>query len=695
MGLNTLSADKAPNGDLTATVGLGPFAALVIGSAGVVYGDIGTSPLYAFREAVTSAQHAGLDSRASVLGVLSLILWALMLIVTGKYVLLLLRADNKGEGGTFALMSLVQSAAGRNAPLVLGLGMVGASFFYGDSVITPAISVLSAVEGLKLLAPGLEVAVLPIALFILVGLFAAQPFGTAKVAALFGPIMLVWFLVLGLGGLVHIVDDPHVFYALNPWYGIRFLAVNGLAGVWTLGFVFLAVTGAEALYADLGHFGRRPIQTAWLSIVLPALTLNYLGQGALVLAQPDALKDSFYHLYPGWALVPMLLLATFATVIASQAVITGTFSLTRQAIQLGLLPRFNIHHTSATMSGQIYIPRVNWFLMVAVVVVTVLFRSSTNLAAAYGVAVTADMIISSLLTFFLLWRLWKWPLWKALSIIVPLVIIEQIFFAANAIKLVEGAWLPLVMAAIVATIMITWVRGSQGADKGHPAQRDRPQLALQQAGSEPAAPRARHRDLPHLDQHARADLPDAQPQAQPGAARAQHHPHHPHQGRAARAAPGARRGEADGRHVHAGHRALRFHGNAERPQDPRSLPAQGLADRRRRHVVLPVPEVAARRCQERHAEMAEAAVHLARRRGRRRHVLFPDPARPRHRDRHPGRDLSVLGARPPAGFRQARTPPSATGAARPPPAQPRLLAFNSLNLPDNSDSRASQAGSGL
>jgi KUP system potassium uptake protein len=362
-------------------------------------------------------------------------------------------------------MSLVQSASGRNASLVLGLGMVGASFFYGDSVITPAISVLSAVEGLKLLAPGLEVAVLPIALFVLVGIFAVQPFGTAKVAALFGPVMLVWFLVLAVGGLVHIVDDPHVFYALNPWYGIRFLTVNGMAGVWTLGFVFLAVTGAEALYADLGHFGRKPIQTAWLFIVLPALTLNYLGQGALVLAHPDALKDSFYNLYPGWALVPMLLLATCATVIASQAVITGTFSLTRQAIQLGLLPRFNIQHTSATMSGQIYIPRVNWFLMAAVVVVTVMFRSSTNLAAAYGVAVTADMIISSLLTFFLLWKLWKWPLWKAAAIIVPLVVIEQVFFAANAIKLVEGAWLPLVMAAIVAAVMMAWVRGSRALTK--------------------------------------------------------------------------------------------------------------------------------------------------------------------------------------------------------------------------------------
>ena len=465
MGLKTLSADKAPHGNVGGRDSFARFAALVIGSTGVVYGDIGTSPLYAFREAVTSAQTSGLQGPAAVLGVLSLILWALVLIVSGKYVTLLLRADNHGEGGTFALMSLVQSAAGRNASLLLGLGLVGASFFYGDSVITPAISVLSAVEGLKLLTPALEVAVLPISLVILVGLFAVQPFGTAKVATLFGPIMLAWFLVLALGGLIHIVDDPSVLHAINPLYGIRFLAVNGWAGIWTLGFVFLAVTGAEALYADLGHFGRKPIQRAWVAIVFPALTLNYLGQGALVLAHPEALKDAFYNLYPSWALVPMLLLATFATIIASQAVITGTFSLTRQAIQLGLLPRFAIRHTSAAMSGQIYIPRANWFLMVAVIFVTATFRSSSNLATAYGVAVTANMIISSLLAFFLLWRIWCWPLWKTAMVIVPLAIIELVFFAANAVKLFEGAWLPLLMAAAVAIIMIVWMRGSRAVVK--------------------------------------------------------------------------------------------------------------------------------------------------------------------------------------------------------------------------------------
>ncbi len=440
-------------------------AALIIGSVGVVYGDIGTSPLYAFREAVLAAQQSGLTGRAAVLGVLSLIIWALLIIVTGKYVLLLLRADNKGEGGTFALMALVQSTARISGPLILGLGLVGASFFYGDSVITPAISVLSAVEGLTLLEPGLESAVLPIALVILVALLAVQPFGTARVAALFGPIMLAWFVFLAIGGLIHLVDSPDIFNAINPLYGIRFLTVNGMNGIWTLGYVFLAVTGAEALYADLGHFGRKPIQTAWLGIVLPALALNYMGQGALVLSDPGALKDSFYRLYPAWGLVPMLLLATVATVIASQAVITGTFSLTSQAIQLGLLPRLNVLHTSETMAGQIYIPRVNMLLMVAVILVALMFQTSSNLAAAYGVAVTADMTISSCLTFFLLWRGWHWPLWKAAMIIVPLIFIEQVFFAANAIKILEGAWLPMVMAACVATTMISWVRGANALSK--------------------------------------------------------------------------------------------------------------------------------------------------------------------------------------------------------------------------------------
>ena len=462
---NSVSTGVARDAQTPNELHPGSLAALIIGSVGVVYGDIGTSPLYAFREAVLAAQQSGLTGRAAILGVLSLIIWALLIIVTGKYVLLLLRADNKGEGGTFALMALVQSTARRSSTLILGLGLIGASFFYGDSVITPAISVLSAVEGLTLLEPSLESAVLPIAVMILVALLAVQPFGTARVAAFFGPIMLVWFAALAIGGLIHLVDSPDVFNAINPLYGIRFLATNGLSGIWTLGYVFLAVTGAEALYADLGHFGRKPIQTAWLSLVLPALALNYLGQGALVLADPAALKDCFYRLYPAWGLIPMLLLATVATVIASQAVITGTFSLTSQAIQLGLLPRLNVQHTSETMAGQIYIPRVNMLLMVTVIFVALIFQNSSNLAAAYGVAVTADMMISSCLTFFLLWRGWRWPLWKAAMIIVPLLFIEQVFFAANAVKILEGAWLPMVMAAAVASLMVSWVRGARALSR--------------------------------------------------------------------------------------------------------------------------------------------------------------------------------------------------------------------------------------
>jgi KUP system potassium uptake protein len=457
---STATAGASQNGE-HASAETGTFLALVVGSAGVVYGDIGTSPLYAFREAVVSAQKGGLTGESAVLGLLSLILWALALIVTGKYVLLLLRADNKGEGGTFALMSLVMSAARSSAPFILTAGVIGASFFYGDAVITPAISVLSAVEGLKLLEPALEPLVLPIAVLILVGLFAVQPYGTHRVAALFGPVMLVWFAVLAIGGMIHLIDDPSVFRALNPWYGIKFVATNGLAGLWALGFVFLAVTGAEALYADLGHFGRRPIQTAWLGMVLPALVLNYLGQGALVLANPTLIEDSFFHLYPSWALIPVILLAAVATIIASQAVITGTYSLTRQAIQLGLLPRFKILHTSALMPGQIYIPRVNMLLAAAVIFVAVLFQSSGNLAAAYGVAVTADMMISSILVFFVLWRLWHWSVWQAALLIVPLLMLEQLFFAANAVKLVEGAWLPMVIAALLATLVSSWMRGAR------------------------------------------------------------------------------------------------------------------------------------------------------------------------------------------------------------------------------------------
>jgi KUP system potassium uptake protein len=437
------------------------FWPLVIGCVGVVYGDIGTSPLYAFREAVIAAKATSFAGREAVFGVLSLILWSLLLVVTLKYVVILLRADNKGEGGMFALMALGQSVAKRSAPVIMGLGIAGASFFYGDAVITPAISVLSAIEGLTLVSPGFEQYVMPLSLVILIALFAAQSHGTAKVAAFFGPVTVVWFLVLGLGGIVHIIINPEVLVAVNPFYGIRFLLRHGLIGLTVLGLVFLAVTGAEALYADLGHFGRKPIQTAWFGLILPALTLNYFGQGSLVLQHPEALENPFYLLYPDWALVPMVILATGATIIASQAVITGAFSLTRQAIQLGLLPRFGILHTSESVSGQIYMPRVNWMLLIGVLFVVVIFRSSSNLAAAYGLSVTAAMVIDTLMAFFVIWQYWKWPLWQTIIVIIPLLLLEQTFLTANFLKVFEGGWVPLSLAACVGLVMITWVRGSR------------------------------------------------------------------------------------------------------------------------------------------------------------------------------------------------------------------------------------------
>jgi len=437
------------------------FWALALGALGVVYGDIGTSPLYAFKEAVTHAQKEGLSGTDSILGVLSLILWSLILIVTMKYVIVLLRADNKGEGGTFALMALGQSVAKRSAPLLLLLGVTGAAFFYGDAVLTPAISVLSAVEGLKLVTPAAEKVVVPLALVILAALFTMQSRGTARVAQFFGPIMLAWFAILALGGLIHIIDDPRVFLAINPVYGVKLVAVNGFLGLMVLGLVFLAVTGAEALYADLGHFGRKPIQTAWLFLVLPALALNYFGQAALVLSHPEAAENSFFMLYPSWALIPMVVMATIATVIASQATITGAYSITRQAIQLGLLPRFSIRHTSESMAGQIYLPRVNHLLLVGVVLVVVMFGSSTKLAAAYGVSVTATMVIDSAMAFFVIWKYWKWPLWKAAGLIVPFLLIEQAFFTANVMKVFEGGWFPLLVGSMSALVMLTWVRGSR------------------------------------------------------------------------------------------------------------------------------------------------------------------------------------------------------------------------------------------
>jgi KUP system potassium uptake protein len=436
------------------------FWALTLGSIGVVFGDIGTSPLYAFREAVAGATHGQPVTRVIVLGVLSLILWALFIVVTAKYVLLLLRADNNGEGGTLSLMALGQRALGRRSWPLLAMGVVGASMFIGDSMITPAISVLSAVEGLKLAAPALEHYVIPLTVFILVVLFSVQSSGTARVASAFGPVMIVWFTVLAVIGLININDDPSVLVAINPWYALNFLLSHGTVGMVTLGAVFLAVTGGEALYADLGHFGRKPIQAGWLYFVLPSLLINYFGQGALVLSNPAAIENSFYRMVPEVLLLPLVVLATAATVIASQAVITGAFSLTRQAVQLGLLPRFEVRYTSESHAGQIYLPRVNSLLLTGVLLLVMLFRSSSGLASAYGIAVSTTMVADGIMGFVVIWKLWNWRAATAAALIVPFVVVDMTFFSANLLKLLEGAWVPLLFGLAMAIMIWTWRRGT-------------------------------------------------------------------------------------------------------------------------------------------------------------------------------------------------------------------------------------------
>jgi len=437
------------------------FWGLTLGAIGVVYGDIGTSPLYALRESVLAA--VGPNAPASetvVLGILSLIIWALILVVTVKYVMILLRADNNGEGGTLALMALANRAVGGSSILVL-LGIVSGALFYGDAMITPALSVLSAIEGLKLATPAFDPYVVPITALILVTLFAVQSRGTAKVAALFGPITLIWFIAIAGAGVPQIAQNPAVLLAFNPIHGVSFLLTHGVIGFMTLGAVFLVVTGAEALYADLGHFGKLPIRAAWLAVALPALTINYLGQGALVLADPKAIENPFFLLYPDWALLPMIALATAATVIASQAVITGAYSITQQAIQLGLLPRLEIRHTSESLIGQIYMPKVNTLLLIGVLLLVGLFRSSSALASAYGIAVTGTMVVTAMMAFVVIWKVWRWSAVVAALVIVPLLALDLTFLAANLLKVFEGGWMPLALGSVVMLLMYTWRRGSR------------------------------------------------------------------------------------------------------------------------------------------------------------------------------------------------------------------------------------------
>lgn len=437
--------------------------ALILGAIGVVFGDIGTSPIYALREAIGHAQK-GVGGELAIIGVVSLAFWALMIVVTFKYVMFLMRADNKGEGGTLSLMALAQHAVGRRSAWLFILGVCGAALFYSDGVITPAISVLSAVEGLKD-APGLngelDPFILPISAGILIALFMVQSRGTAGLAKFFGPITAVWFLSLGVMGLVHIFDDISILRALSPTYGVQLLLKDGFLGFVILGSVFLAVTGAEALYADMGHFGKAPIRQGWLFVVLPCLTLNYLGQGAFLLANPGAADNPFWNMVPQMVYWPMLILATAATVIASQAVITGAFSVTQQAVQLGLLPRIDIRNTSETLAGQIYVPAVNSLLMIGVLFLLLTFQSSHNLTAAYGVAVTGTMLVNTLMAWSVVTKKWKWPMWAVLGTLVPFGFIDGVFLTSNLLKIPDGAWMPLVLGGGLVLIMWTWVRGTQ------------------------------------------------------------------------------------------------------------------------------------------------------------------------------------------------------------------------------------------
>ena len=448
----------------------GHLALLSLGALGVVYGDIGTSPLYAFREAINATGGRAADA-AGVLGILSMVFWALMLVVSVKYLAVVMRADNHREGGILALTALILPAHAHptgTRRLLVWLGLFGTALLYGDGIITPAISVLAAVEGLELATPGFGGWVLPMAIAILIGLFAVQHLGTARVGVMFGPVMITWFITLGVLGVVQLLRTPSVLVALNPVRAGQFATDRPGIAFLALGGVFLVVTGAEALYADLGHFGRRPIQLGWFTVVLPALVLNYLGQGALLLTDPDAASNPFFLMAPGWALLPLVALATAATVIASQALISGAFSITMQAIQLGYLPRVRIDHTSPREFGQVYLPAVNAALMIACIGLVLAFRSSTNLAAAYGIAVTSTMIITTVLLLVVARELWRWSRATVAGIGLAFLLVDLAFLGANVLKIPAGGWLPLVVGAAIFTVMTTWYSG-----RAHTANRRR------------------------------------------------------------------------------------------------------------------------------------------------------------------------------------------------------------------------------
>ena len=438
-----------------------PKSILALGALGVVFGDIGTSPLYAIHEIFAGAHNPVPITSNNVLGILSLLFWSLVVVVTAKYVTFMMRADNRGEGGIMALIALVLGAIkeSKYAKYLMLLGLFGAALFYGDSVITPAISVLSAVEGLEIATPAFKPYILPISIGVLFILFFAQKHGTAKIGGLFGPVMILWFCSLGLLGGLSIAKNPVVLNAINPIYAIEYFIANPTLGFFSLGAVVLALTGAEALYADMGHFGREPIKMAWIYLVFPALLLNYYGQGALLLVDSHAIENPFYLLAPDWALYPMVVLATAATIIASQAVITGTYSITQQAMQLGYAPRMEKQHTSNKEIGQIYLPAINWALMIAVAILILMFKSSSNLAAAYGVAVTGTMVITTLLSIIVVRKLWKWNLGLTILVAGFFLLVDMIYFSANLIKIGEGGWFPLLLGVIIFTLLTTWNRG--------------------------------------------------------------------------------------------------------------------------------------------------------------------------------------------------------------------------------------------
>lgn len=444
----------------------GSLAKLAVGAVGVVFGDIGTSPIYAFRE--TFAGHHPIDpDPVHIIGVLSLVFWSMMIVVTFKYALTIMKADNKGEGGSLALLALINrqtAGATWTAPIIM-LGVFATALFYGDSMITPAMSVLSATEGLSYVHPGFKDWIIPIAIAILIGLFAIQSRGTAKVGALFGPIMLVYFSTLAALGFIHLTKMPSIILdTLNPWNAINFFMVDGFRAFIAMGSVVLAVTGAEALYADMGHFGRKPITIGWLWFVLPTLMLNYMGQGAMILSMDAAtaaqtIKDPFFLMIPDMVRLPVVIIALLATIIASQAVISGAFSLTQQAIQLGFIPRLSILHTSEKAAGQIYIPAINWALMIMVITLVLFFRSSSNLAAAYGIAVTGAMFIDTCLLAVVLFQLWKWPKWKSLPLLALFIVVDMAYLGANLLKVPDGGYFPLLIGFAIFTLLTTWSRG--------------------------------------------------------------------------------------------------------------------------------------------------------------------------------------------------------------------------------------------